>query len=248
MIAIVMVTYRKVEYARMVIGNICACMTPGMKLFVVDNNSGPEMLELLNTVAAWAKDRVEITGCRKNIGKANAVNLLVGMHNLLERYDRLVFMDPDIIFGAADLSALIECLGDVENPGMIAMDYYPWNSPKPKHGSRVFVPGRSGKTYGMTVHPSGDQTAGFVAGGVFGVTAETVRSCLNGRIYPETPYVYFNEDAALDLELRRQGRRNGYLSGTEAVHLPELDLKYFDWKNKSRGLKDPPTVGYYDNS
>lgn len=246
MIAIVMVTYRKVEYARMVIGNVCACMTPDMKLFVVDNHSGPEMLDLLNKVADRAEDRVEITGCGKNIGKANAVNSMVGMHSLLDRYDRLVFIDQDIIFRPSDLTALVECLADMENPGMIAMDYYPWNSPKPKQGGTVSVQGRSGKHYEMAVHGNRGRTTAFVAGGVFGLTAETVRTCLNGRIYPETPYVYFNEDAVLDIELNRQGRLNGYLGGTAALHLPELDPKYFAWKNRMRGEKVPPTAGYYD--
>ena len=247
--AIVAVTYRKVDYARIVLSNVYGCMDSGIKLFVVDNDSGPEMLDLLATLSALGKDRIDVTGCRKNIGKANAVNLLIEEKKLLDRFDHLVLMDQDIIFTAADLRLLLDCLKDIDTPGMISMDYYSWNSPKPPNGKSISVHGKSGKSYQFTVSSEDPSTRarGFVGGGVFGITSDTVKYCLNGRLYPDTPYIYYTEDTSLDLALARQGRVNGYLKGTLAIHLPELDQSYYAWKNTVRQMKEPPVEGYFES-
>lgn len=246
--AIVMVTYRKIEYARLVLGNLLPCLDELADLYVFDNDSGTQMLALLGQVATLGGKRVWVTGCRKNIGKANAVNSIVAEKNLLEKYEKLVMMDQDIIFLPADLQLLLRCLEDISNPGMISMDYYPWNSPKPKNAVSRTVAGKSNQRYDLSVRPESDisKDIGFVAGGVFGLTAETVQTRLNGKIYTDTPYVYYGEDAVLDLTLLRQGTINGYLQGTQALHLPELDQPYQDWKNKMRMASNPSTQGYYE--
>ena len=106
--------------------------------------------------------------------------------------------------------------------------------------------GKSGKSYDINVRSTRPITSGHVAGGVFGITSETAKTCLSGVIYPYFPYAYYGEDAALDVTLVQKGRINGYLQKTQAIHLPEIDRKYEEWKIKIRSSMKPPSAGYYD--
>ena len=94
---------------------------------------------------------------------------------------------------------------------------------------------------------------GKVAGGLFAVSKSAVsKTEYAPYLYPiltrqgdNSPIVYWSEDATLDVALASKGFMNGYLEMprlTPAIHLPELDQEYMQWKLKAQ--KEPPVEGF----
>jgi hypothetical protein len=94
---------------------------------------------------------------------------------------------------------------------------------------------------------------GRVAGTLFAVSKAAVAQLKSAPyLYPiltrqedNSPIVYWSEDATLDVALTGQGFTNGYLEMpwlTPAIHLPELDQGYMQWKLKAR--EEPPIEGF----
>jgi len=111
----------------------------------------------------------------------------------------------------------------------------------------------------LRTYSAKDRTAnnlGKVAGGLFAVSKSAVaKTQFAPYLYPiltrqgdNSPIVYWSEDATLDTALAGIGFTNGYLEMpdlTPAIHLPELDEEYMQWKLKAR--KEPPVVGFHSN-
>jgi len=94
---------------------------------------------------------------------------------------------------------------------------------------------------------------GKVAGGLFAVSkAAIAKTKFAPYLYPiltrqgdNSPIVYWTEDATLDVALTIEGFTNGYLEMpglTPAIHLPELDQEYMQWKLKAR--EEPQIEGF----
>jgi len=108
----------------------------------------------------------------------------------------------------------------------------------------------------LRTYPVEDRTVhdlGRVAGTLFAVSKAAVARLRSAPyLYPivtrqqdNAPIVYWAEDATLDVNLTREGFTNGYLETrglTPAIHLPELDHEYMQWKRKAR--VEPPIEGF----
>ena len=99
----------------------------------------------------------------------------------------------------------------------------------------------------LRTYPAEDRTKtdlGKVAGTLFAVSKAAVATLeWAPYLYPvlirehNKPVIYWGEDAALDIALTTRGFTNGYLemaSLSPAVHLPELNQAYMNWKLKAR--------------
>lgn len=100
----------------------------------------------------------------------------------------------------------------------------------------------------LRVYPAEDRTVknlGKLAGTLFAVSKAAVGKLQWAPyLYPillresdKKPVVYWAEDAALDQALTVLGFTNGYLAMpglTPAIHLPELNADYMNWKLKAR--------------
>jgi hypothetical protein len=132
---------------------------------------------------------------------------------------------------------------------MVAAHFHPFNSAKPAGGSVVeFDGGLRLRTYSPKDRL--DNNLGKVAGGLFAISKSSVaKTKFAPYLYPiltrqddNRPIVYWAEDATLDVALTHEGLTNGYLEMpnlTPAIHLPELDEEYTQWKLKAR--EEPPT-------
>jgi len=108
----------------------------------------------------------------------------------------------------------------------------------------------------LRTFPTADRivnNTGRVAGTLFAVSKAAVAKLRSAPyLYPiltrqndDKPIVYWSEDATLDVALTEQGFTNGYLEKpglTTAIHLPELDHEYMQWKVKAR--VEPPIEGF----
>jgi Glycosyl transferase family 2 len=108
----------------------------------------------------------------------------------------------------------------------------------------------------LRTYPVEDRTVlnvGRVAGTLFAVSKAAVAETKYAPyLYPiltrqgdNSPIVYWSEDATLDVALTSEGYTNGYLEMphlTPAIHLPELDHEYMQWKLKAR--EEPPIEGF----
>jgi hypothetical protein len=94
---------------------------------------------------------------------------------------------------------------------------------------------------------------GKVAGGLFAVSKTAIaKTRFAPYLYPilsrqsdNSPIVYWSEDATLDVALNGEGFTNGYLEMphlTPAIHLPELDKEYMQWKLQAQVV--PPIEGF----
>ena len=108
----------------------------------------------------------------------------------------------------------------------------------------------------LRTYPPEDRTVrniGKVAGGLFSISTAAIATLpWSPYLYPiltvkgtDRPVVYWTEDASLDAALTNAGLVNGYLDGLQhmpAIHLPEMDEQYTDWKRRARDT--PPTKGF----
>lgn len=108
----------------------------------------------------------------------------------------------------------------------------------------------------LRVYPAADrQFIGRIAGTLFAVAKSALQGLPWGpTLYPQRldqdnkPVVYWSEDAALDRALSEAGLIGGYLQGGDyepAIHLPDLDPDYLQWKVKAR--REAPTRSYYED-
>lgn len=99
------------------------------------------------------------------------------------------------------------------------------------------------------------KTKGKIAGGLFAVSrAAASRLPWAPHLYPiltdraDEPIPYWTEDASLDHGLTQIGLINGYLQNAEvtpAIHLPDLNESYVEWKKKAREAPQE-TAGFLD--
>jgi len=108
----------------------------------------------------------------------------------------------------------------------------------------------------LRTFPTEDRTVdevGRVAGTLFAVSKAAIAKLRSAPyLYPiltqgagNSPIVYWAEDATLDVALTKEGFTNGYLQMpglTPAIHLPELDRDYMEWKVKAR--VEPPLEAF----
>jgi hypothetical protein len=114
--------------------------------------------------------------------------------------------------------------------------------------SRCGGSGKDPRGLRLRTYPAEDRTVrktGRVAGTLFAVSKAAVAKLRwKPYLYPvltrphdDRPVVYWAEDQVLDMGLTALGFTNGYLEVTgltPAIHLPELNVEYMQWKLKAR--------------
>lgn len=232
------------------------------RILVWDNGGAAEVCARYGVACYGLRDKG--SGAAINLGKAAGMHYLVDIVNKeLPQADCYVCMDDDVIVSRDHLDALAAA---AQRPGMgmIGARFHPFNTTMPPGGQpALFDPcpactgstcprcgglGKDPQGLRLIVYPAEDRTMrnlGRIAGTLFAVSRAALARLpwapylypIHGRPGDGKPYIYWTEDATLDMGLTRLGLTNGYLDNPDllhAIHLPELNLEYMAWKIKAR--------------
>lgn len=187
---------------------------PDVQLELIDNASDPPMHSQLRAVA---NSQIRVHFLTRNVGKGNALNEWLKTHPLDESVQVVVSIDPDITFSPDSFDRLVAAAIDIPKLGYLSMRYTSnrcnpelglWRGPRQ-------VLGKSGRSYRLRYPVFAN-----VAGGIIAIPRSVLANVLNGELYPNAEgKIYYGDEVALYLKLKKQGYRSAYLEGTEATHL-----------------------------
>jgi GT2 family glycosyltransferase len=185
---------------------------------ILDNQSTPEIQDYLKSLK---HPHIDLNLMGKNIGKALAVNSY-GQKYINEGNlpSIVVSIDPDIIFKTDDFNNMIKATLTLKNIGMLGMRYRN-NNCNPE--MNLFFPSKKIKGLDKQTYRIKSPFLCTVAGPIFAIKGSVFRYTLGYRLFPKTFLATYGGDDSATYDALRKKFINGYLEGTEVIHLRSAD-------------------------
>lgn len=209
-------TFKYVHLVKLSLENMLKIIEEKENIFliIIDNHSSTPVKEYVKSVQQKNCCQLFLPF---NLGRALAINFFFKEYVSISNYPKTIIpFDPDIIINESSLNKLIDASNDLPQCGMIGLRYKN-NACNPER-NLFFKPkkliGTSKKRYYLS-----KPFMCTVAGGIFAVQANKIISDCNNEVFPKKEIkLYGGDDSALYDKFRYK-YHNGYLEGTEAIHL-----------------------------
>tara|TARA_B100000686_G_C16511755_1_gene822515 strand:+ start:101 stop:847 length:747 start_codon:yes stop_codon:yes gene_type:complete len=213
---IIAVLYRMPDIVKVVIDNVLSIISgrPNTWIVLINNNAEEGIKNYFDSVDHKQCLKIDLPF---NFGRGLACNFFIKEYLSNNNLPKtIIALDPDIIFTKESFEKLVEAAEQLPQCGMIGMRYKD-NECNPER-NLFFKPktliGINKKKFKLS-----SPFMCNVAGGIFAIEAKKITTLCDYQLFPKKKIrVYGGDDSALYNCLRWKCI-NGYLEGTQAIHL-----------------------------